>query len=30
MMFKDLIDESFDIDLDVMPSLEHINAVVHV
>ena len=30
MMFEDLIDESFDIDLDVIPSLEHIDTVVHV
>ncbi len=30
MVFKDFIDESFDIDLDVVSSLEHIDAVVHV
>ncbi len=30
MVFEDLINESFNVDLDVVPSLEDIDAVVHV
>ncbi len=30
MVFEDLINERFDVDFDVVASLEHLDAVVHV